>query len=66
MLNVMPVNDMRAAIVLNMDARNVDTVLVAGRIVKQGGKMIGVDIEQLSRRVYAARDRVFAEEGRLP
>ena len=59
MLNVMPVNDMRSAVVLNMDARNVDTVMVAGRIVKRHGRMIGVDVRQLGERLYAARERVY-------
>ena len=66
MLNVMPVNDMKSAVVLNMDARNVDTVLVAGRIVKRDGKMIGVDMRQLASRLYASRDRVYAAYGKPP
>jgi 5-methylthioadenosine/S-adenosylhomocysteine deaminase len=59
MLNVMPVNDMRTAIVLNMDARNVDAVIVRGRVVKRDGKMIGIDMKQLGERLYASRDRVY-------
>jgi 5-methylthioadenosine/S-adenosylhomocysteine deaminase len=62
-LNVMPVNDIKTAVVLNMDARNVDTVLVAGKIVKQHGRMIGVDMKQLLARLYASRDRVFSKSG---
>lgn len=60
MLNVAPVNDLKSAVVLNMDARNVDTVMVAGRIVKRDGKMLGVDTKQLLTRIYASRDRVYA------
>ena len=60
MLNVMPINDMKTPVVLNMDARNVDTVMVAGKIVKQSGRMLGVDISQLNSRLYESRDRVFA------
>jgi cytosine/adenosine deaminase-related metal-dependent hydrolase len=59
MLNIMPVNDMTSAILLNADARNIDTVLVAGRIVKQHGRMLGVDMPQLVRRLHASRDQVF-------
>lgn len=65
-LNVMPVNHMRNAVVLNMDARNVDTVIVAGNIVKRDGRMLGVDLAGLSRRLYASRDRIFAEAGATP
>jgi cytosine/adenosine deaminase-related metal-dependent hydrolase len=59
MINVMPVNDLKSAVVLNMDARNVDTVMVAGRIVKRNGKLLGVDMGQLAPRLYESRDRVY-------
>lgn len=61
MANVMPVNDMKSAVVLNMDARNVDTVLVAGKIVKRFGKLVGVDLAKLNARLYESRDRLYAE-----
>lgn len=61
MINVMPVNDIKSAVALNMDARNVDTVMVAGRIVKRGGTLLGHDLNALARRFYAARDRVYAD-----
>ncbi|MBV8319305.1 MAG: hypothetical protein JOZ26_05680 [Hyphomicrobiales bacterium] len=57
----MPVNDMRSAVALGMDARNVDTVMVAGRILKQGGELLGVDLDALGRELYASRDYVFAQ-----
>lgn len=47
-INVMPVNDMKSAVVLNMDARNVDTVMVAGRILKRNGKLLGHDLAALT------------------
>ena len=61
MLNVMPVNDLKSAVVLNMDARNVDSVFVRGRAVKRDGRMVGVDMPAIARRLYASRDRMFAE-----
>lgn len=60
LINVMPVNDMQGAVLLNMDVRNVDTVMVAGRIVKRDGKLLGVDMAQLGTRLYASRDKVYA------
>jgi hypothetical protein len=42
-----------------MDASNVDTVFVAGKLVKRNGKMIGVDTKKLLRMITAARDRVM-------
>jgi 5-methylthioadenosine/S-adenosylhomocysteine deaminase len=62
-LNVMPINDLAGAVVLGMDTSNVDTVIVAGRVVKRGGRMVGVDMERLAGLVYDARDRVFAKAG---
>jgi 5-methylthioadenosine/S-adenosylhomocysteine deaminase len=59
-INVMPVNDMRSAVALNMDGRNVDTVVIAGRTMKRGGKLIGVDLDVLGRKLYEARDQVFS------
>lgn len=66
-LNVMPVNDMRSAIVLNMDARNVDTVIVGGKFAKRNGKILGVDMARLTEQLYASRDRVYTKTGdRIP
>ena len=60
-INVVPVNDMRSAVALNMDGRNVDTVMVAGRILKRHGKLLGVDLDALTLRLYESRDHVFGE-----
>uniref|UniRef100_UPI0035CB7BE5 amidohydrolase family protein n=1 Tax=uncultured Sphingomonas sp. TaxID=158754 RepID=UPI0035CB7BE5 len=66
-INVMPVNNMRSAVALNMDGRNVDTVMVAGRILKRHGRLLGVDLNALACRLYDARDHVFpAFKAELP
>ncbi len=62
-VNVMPVNDLVGAVVGGMDVSNVDSVFVAGRIVKRAGRFIGVDLAKLSQSVFDARDRVFAKAG---
>jgi cytosine/adenosine deaminase-related metal-dependent hydrolase len=59
----LPVNDLTSVVVHNMDARNVDTVIVGGRQVKRDGQLVGVDVESLAGRLYEARDRVFATAG---
>jgi 5-methylthioadenosine/S-adenosylhomocysteine deaminase len=63
MINVLPVNDLRSAVVHNMDARNVDTVIVAGRVVKRHGRLLGVDMTRLASEVHSSRERVFAAAG---
>jgi len=59
-IHTRPVNDLTSVVVHNMDARNVDTVLVAGRVVKRDGALVGVDLPKLYDQVYNARDRLFA------
>jgi hypothetical protein len=44
-----------------MDARNVDTVMVAGKVVKRGGSLVGADLAKLNDRLYQNRDRLYAE-----
>ncbi|WP_324192189.1 amidohydrolase family protein [Nocardia brasiliensis] len=46
-LNASPMNHAAGAIVQLMDTGNVDTVLVDGRIVKQGGRMVYADIDDV-------------------
>ena len=62
-LNVMPMNNAVGAVVTSMGPHNVDTVLIAGRIVKRHGEMAGVDMARLTRLTDAARDRVYAAAG---
>ena len=42
-INMVPAMDPVGALVLNANACDVDTVLVAGRAVKRNGKLVGVD-----------------------
>ncbi|WP_040866248.1 amidohydrolase family protein [Nocardia exalbida] len=46
-LNAGPVDHAAGAVVQHMDTSNVDTVIVDGRIVKRGGRLLGVDIEEV-------------------
>ena len=62
-INVMPLNNACGAVVLGMDTSNVDTVIVAGRIVKSQGSLVGVDIGSIERSVQAAREHVLRSAG---
>jgi len=53
-------------IVTLMDTSNVDTVFVAGRVVKWQGKLVGVDLGRLRRMIDKSRDRVLARDGYAP
>jgi len=59
-LNVTSFNNAAGEVVTNMGPRNVDTVLIAGKVMKRGGQMVGLDFARLQRIGHEARDRVYA------
>jgi 5-methylthioadenosine/S-adenosylhomocysteine deaminase len=65
-LNVTPLGDPATAVVTGMDTGNVDTVLIAGRILKRGGRLLHVDWPAVMAAAAAARDRVIARSGFRP
>ncbi len=66
-LNVTPLNDPATAVVTSMDTGNVDTVLIAGRTMKEEGKLLHVDWPAMNRLAGEARDHVIATSGfKLP
>ena len=66
-MNVMPLNDPATAVVVGMDTSNVDTVLIAGRVMKRHGELLYVDWPAVKRMVDDARDHVLAKSGfKLP
>jgi cytosine/adenosine deaminase-related metal-dependent hydrolase len=66
-MNVTPMNDPATAVVAGMDTGNVDTVIIDGRVMKQGGKLLHVDWPSVRRQAEAARDHVIERSGfKLP
>ncbi len=65
-LNTTPLNDPATAVVVGMDTGNVDTVLIAGRVMKRNGKLLHVDWEAVKRMVTESRDHVLAKSGYRP
>jgi cytosine/adenosine deaminase-related metal-dependent hydrolase len=66
-INVTPLNDPVTAVVAGMDTGNVDTVLIAGRVMKRGGQLLHVDWPAVMRMADQARDHVIEKSGfRLP
>jgi cytosine/adenosine deaminase-related metal-dependent hydrolase len=53
--NVTPLNDAVGAVVLGMDASNVDSVFVAGNAVKRNGRLVNVDLQRIQREAENAR-----------
>ncbi|WP_194235951.1 amidohydrolase family protein [Streptomyces acidicola] len=50
-LGIRPVNDPVAQLVFHVSPGLIDTVLVAGRAVKRDGRLVGVDLDRLLRRL---------------
>ncbi len=65
-MNVTPLNDPATAVVAGMDTSNVDTVLIAGRIMKQHGRLLHVDWNAVRRSVADSRDHVLEKSGFKP
>ncbi|QWF84546.1 amidohydrolase family protein [Amycolatopsis sp. CA-230715] len=62
-LTLFPANHPIGAIVSAAHPGLVDTVLVAGKIVKRGGELIGVDLDALRERALRSRARIAAAAG---
>ena len=58
-INMAPIHDASAAVVLCADVSNVDTVMVDGVIVKRGGKLLA-DVSRATSLVSESRDRLLA------
>jgi cytosine/adenosine deaminase-related metal-dependent hydrolase len=59
-LNFAPAPDPVAAVVLHGGRADVDTVLVGGRVVKQGGRLIEADVSRARRLAEESRERLMA------
>ncbi len=62
-LNLAPLNQPVAAVVVMAHPGNVDTVLVAGRFVKKHGEMLSVDVGSVLDKASASRDSLLERAG---
>ena len=60
-INVAPLNQVPNAVVSLMERSNVETVIVAGKVRKWKGRLLGVDLPNLRRQLEASRDYIFAK-----
>jgi 5-methylthioadenosine/S-adenosylhomocysteine deaminase len=63
LINVFPLNNVPGTVVTLMDTSNVDTVFIAGKVVKWQGRLVGVDLGRLRRMIEKPRDGVLARAG---
>jgi 5-methylthioadenosine/S-adenosylhomocysteine deaminase len=62
-INVAPVAEIETTVVQSATPANVDTVLVDGRIVKRGGKVVAYDVEKIVRQAKASALRIRTAAG---
>jgi 5-methylthioadenosine/S-adenosylhomocysteine deaminase len=62
-LNVAPLNHVPGAVVSLMERTNVETVIVAGKIRKWKGRLLGVNLNRLRREIEDSRDYLFSAAG---
>jgi 5-methylthioadenosine/S-adenosylhomocysteine deaminase len=62
-INVMPVNNAYGAVVLSMDTSNVDTVVIAGKLMKSQGRLVGVDMARITRQLNQSREYLISKTG---
>ena len=62
-INNMPLNNAIATVVSGSDSRNIDTVIIGGKLKKFRGKLLGVDMEKIRRLVHQSRDGILARSG---
>jgi cytosine/adenosine deaminase-related metal-dependent hydrolase len=65
-VHMVPAVDPVAALVLYANAADVDTVLVAGRVVKRGGRLVHVDWPALAARLIRSSERIRAGFATVP
>jgi cytosine/adenosine deaminase-related metal-dependent hydrolase len=65
-INMVPIHDPVGALVFYANVGDIDTVLIAGRLVKQGGVLQGVDWPALSARLTESRRRIDARFAQVP
>jgi cytosine/adenosine deaminase-related metal-dependent hydrolase len=59
-INLYPSNNAIGSVVQAADRSNVDTVIIGGRIRKQNGRIVGLDMNRLKRLVEESRSYLFA------
>lgn len=65
-INLYPSGNAFGTVVHATERSNIDTVMIAGRIVKQNGQVIGVDSERLRVAIDESRAHLFAAAGYKP
>ncbi|KAJ5815933.1 hypothetical protein N7447_008166 [Penicillium robsamsonii] len=64
-IDTVPVVDPIATVVFHASPKNIDTVIVDGKIVKQNGRLVGVDWESLHDEIICKSQRLRDQAGKV-
>jgi len=62
-INLYPSNHALGTVVLAADARNIDTVIIGGKVRKLRGKMVGVNMDRFRQLADESRQYLFMKAG---
>jgi 5-methylthioadenosine/S-adenosylhomocysteine deaminase len=62
-INLYPSNHAIGTVVHAADTRNIDTVIIGGRVRKLRGKMVGVNMEKFRQLADESRQYLFTKAG---
>lgn len=65
-INMLPVWEPVGSVVMQAGVANVDTVMVAGRVVKRGGKLLYPQLAEKAAALRASGERILTDFGYLP
>ena len=65
-LNMTPMHDLAGCAVMQAGTANVDTVIIAGRVMKQGGRLLANGLAEKMRALQRSGDRILADFDALP
>lgn len=60
-INMVPVNDPANSVVMSANVGDIDTVLVEGKQMKSRGSLMGIDWDELSKKLTASRDKILSQ-----
>ena len=65
-LNMTPMHDLVGCAVMQAATVNVDTVIIAGRVMKQGGRLLANGLAEKMQTLQRSGDRILADFAALP
>jgi cytosine/adenosine deaminase-related metal-dependent hydrolase len=65
-LNMLPMHDVIGCVVMQASTANVDTVMIAGQVVKQGGKLLAAGLADKLVALRRSGERIVSEFAALP